>query len=542
MTIEEINERIRISEHDGEKLISNVRLIMGGIFVLSTTGVAAIRALQGDPWIPWRAHVVTGLLLAYAIYLFVYVRRTERLADGFKYVCTTIDMTLISAIIWVSCTYPELSPPLPFLSFRALFYPILIAAGSCRYSSRCAYFSGIYAAFTYLVVIVANRGVLDLPHTFELYGREIEVNFPLYYEAFRLFGMIIIGTVTGMSSSRRLKLFYAMLDSETALRREMDETNKAHLARTVEKNERLNGVVVESFDAMENISRHIDAMETKVQSQMKSARGASESADGIFEQTNSFREKVSAQTDSIEESSRSVERMVLNVGSIRATAQGTKGEAEALMKSSAAGQKALVELAGDLRRMEEQSANLHAANKAIADIAGQTNILAMNAAIEAARAGDAGKGFAVVAGEVRKLAELSVKESQTISAEILKMEKGMGQIGEASRATVDSMDGIFSGIRDMTASFAEMGRAVEEQVREGAGVLDALKTVQRTSREVQEGSGRIHERSAFIHGKMSEQEAISEELTQAAHAMRASERHVLQFLEKAKEMASLRQT
>ena len=77
MTIEEVKERIRVDEHGGEKIVSNVRLIMGIIFTVSTTGVAVIRSLGGAEWIPWRAHIVTSLLLFYSIFLFIYVRKKE---------------------------------------------------------------------------------------------------------------------------------------------------------------------------------------------------------------------------------------------------------------------------------------------------------------------------------------------------------------------------------------------------------------------------------------------------------------------------------
>jgi len=539
MTRIEVNERIRTDEHGGEKLISNVRLIMAVIFTASTTGVAAIRVMQGDEWIPWRAHIITGLLLVYAVYLFVYVRKANRLQDWFKYVCTFIDMTLLSAIIWVSCTYVEQSPPLPFLSFRALFYPILIMAGSCRYSPKCAYFSGIYAAIAYLIVIVANRHVLDLPHYFVYQGQQLEVSFPLYYEAFRLFGMIIVGTVTGLSCKRRLNLFYSMLDAEGSLRQEMEETNKRHLEQAVEKRDHLSDVCLGILGAVESVNKHIDAMEVKVKSQTDSARGASDSARGIFEQAASFREKVLSQKESIARSSKAVGQMVSNVASIRAIARGTKSTAENLMRSSETGRKMLSNLTGDLKRMEEQSAALQGANKAIVDIAGQTNILAMNAAIEAARAGDAGKGFAVVAGEVRKLAELSVKESETISTGIQKMEKGMEQIGAVSRSTVEAIEEIFLGIQNMASSFGEMDKAVEAHASEGSGVMDALQTVEQASAQVQEGSGLIHEGSVFINKEMGMQEKISAELTRAVGEMRASEQSVAKFLEEAREIASL---
>ncbi|MCL2175577.1 MAG: hypothetical protein FWB73_05990, partial [Treponema sp.] len=239
MNIEEINERIRADEHGGEKLISNIRLIMGVIFTVSTSGVAVIRSLGGAEWIPWRAHVVTSLLLFYAIFIFFYVRKKDKLPENLKYICSFIDMTLITAIIWIGCTYPLLSPPLPFLSFRALFYMILIGAGSFRYDPRCAYWSGYYASFTYIILIIANKNVLDIPHTFMLDGQQYDVAFPIYYEVFRIVGILITSTTTGLASKRRLNLFYSMIEKEEDLRSEIEETNKQHLAESDEKNKQL---------------------------------------------------------------------------------------------------------------------------------------------------------------------------------------------------------------------------------------------------------------------------------------------------------------
>jgi len=538
MTESEVNGRIMADEHGGEKLIGNVRLIMGVIFVVSTTGVALIRHAQGEPWIPWRAHISTAALLAYSVYLFVYVRRVERLRPMFKYVCTAIDMTLISAIIWIGCTYPRISPPLPFLSFRALFYPILIMAGSLRYSARCAYFSGIYAAVAYAVVVAANAPILGLPHRFALDGEIFEANFPVFYEAFRLFAIVITGTVTGIASKRRLSLFRSMIEAESSMRLEMDETNRIHLERSMDKNRRLAEVVVESVNAIGNIGRHIDEMETRVLSQTRSMGDASASARGIFAEADSFREKVRTQTESISQSSRAVEQMVRNVNAIRSIADGTRKTAETLMQSSESGHRMLERLAGDLRQVEERSAALLNANRTIAGIAGQTNILAMNAAIEAAHAGESGKGFAVVAGEVRKLAELSVKESSDISTEIKKMEQVIDQIGEVSRATVDSMGTIFSGIRDMGESFAEVDRAVEAHAAEGQQVLRELSVVRQTSREVQEGSGVIHEQGTVINREIDALGNVSREIAAAVQEMRELERDVELFLEKAGKIAS----
>ena len=539
MTATDINERIRIDEHGGEKLINNVRLIMGIIFTVSTTGIAIVRVMQGEEWIPWRAHIVTGLLLVYSIYLFIYVRKKAVLSGSFKYIVSIIDMTLITSIIWVSFTYPHLSPPLPFLSVRALFYSILIVAGSCRYSPRCAYISGYYAGITYMILVVANRHILSLPHTFILDGQVMDVSFPLYLEVLRVFGIIITATITGLASKRRLNLFHSMIESEIVLRNEMDITNKQHLAASVNKNKQLNEVVVESFDAIESIRKHIDDMESKIENQMLSIKDASGSARDIFGQVDSFQEKVHVQADSIERSSKAIEHMVSNVDSVRTIAIATRRTAETLMRSSDKGHKMLLNLTENIKQIEQQSAALLDANKIIAGIAGQTNILAMNAAIEAAHAGESGKGFAVVAGEVRKLAELSTKESEIISNAINNMEKVIEQISTVSQSTVDSMETIFSGVKDMSVSFSEVDRAVEVHAAEGTQVMNILETVRQTSKEVQEGSGVIHEKGTFIFKEMSALETISSEITKEVDEMRASEEHAAEFLEKAREIVSL---
>ncbi|MDR2730318.1 MAG: hypothetical protein LBB81_05405 [Treponema sp.] len=77
-------------------------------------------------------------------------------------------MAIISASIWVICTYLAIYPPILFLSLLALFYIMLILAGSFRYSIPCAVFSGIYAGLCYLIVIAVNRNTIDLPYYFIL--------------------------------------------------------------------------------------------------------------------------------------------------------------------------------------------------------------------------------------------------------------------------------------------------------------------------------------------------------------------------------------
>ena len=325
----------------------------------------------------------------------------------------------------------------------------------------------------------------------------------------------------------------ALIRIRDSLRKAIDELND-HLLKAVAIGKQLNMVIMESSESLGVINGSLDVMEHETWDQMASVARPSNAIEEIAGSIDSLNTAVYTQAAHIGESSAAIEQMVTNIGSIR-TVVGKVGKTTgALGKSSAAGHTMLTKLAEEVFRMHEQSATLQNANKTIADIAGQTNILAMNAAIEAAHAGESGKGFAVVAQEIRKLAELAGKESEGVSAEIKKLEQAIERIGGVSQETVAAMDTIFTTIKDLDGSFGVVNNAVDEQSTGGAQILAALKTIQDMTGQVREGTETIRRQSGSIHAEMEKLRRTSEEVTGRAHEVRIAGGSIASFLEKAK--------
>jgi methyl-accepting chemotaxis protein len=197
----------------------------------------------------------------------------------------------------------------------------------------------------------------------------------------------------------------------------------------------------------------------------------------------------------------------------------------------------LSQLTEELGHIAEQSVFLEQANDTLVNIAAQTNILAMNAAIEAAHAGEAGRGFAVVAGEVRKLAELSDKESASISNEIKKMRNGIAKIRGVSDETVNTMNGMFAEVTDIQGSFNHVNGAVEAQSINGAQVLEAVTVLKETTEQVRADSDNIQQESGVILKIVEDLQVISEEVNGSVLDVQRTSKGIATSLEVAEKIA-----
>ncbi|MDR0527926.1 MAG: methyl-accepting chemotaxis protein [Spirochaetaceae bacterium] len=281
-----------------------------------------------------------------------------------------------------------------------------------------------------------------------------------------------------------------------------------------------------SQDGFEKIIQNMEAVGNKTGTQQNAVRSTSEAVGRIAGAINSLKDAVEIQSRNIARSTDAIEEVVRTIDGVRNAAEDMRTMTSSLTGSTSEGRIMLKALADELRGLSAQSAILEEANTTLVKIAAQTNLLSMNAAIEAAHAGDAGKGFAVVADEVRVLAESSKHESVSISNEIKVMRESILRIQKVSEKTLAMMEIMFRGVADMDGSFGAMNEAIGIQTENGSRVFDALKMLREAAKQVYDGCNEISSESAVIQNDIKRLESVSREVFESTRNVQQTTREI----------------
>ena len=244
----------------------------------------------------------------------------------------------------------------------------------------------------------------------------------------------------------------------------------------------------ETASSINQISTNIDGVKQQVLTQAASVTETAATVEEIIRTIKQLSNNIEAQSASVAQSSSSIEQMVANITSISQTLNKSDTIVKELVSATGDGKATLVTSNAVTQKIAEESGSLMEASSVIQHIASQTNLLAMNAAIEAAHAGEAGKGFAVVADEIRKLAEDSAVQGKNITTTLKILSSEIEMLSASSK----TVEGKFNAIFTLAEQVKEMSDRLTEAMREQANgsneVLSAIKNINMVTTEVQAGS------------------------------------------------------
>ncbi|MDC7239621.1 MAG: methyl-accepting chemotaxis protein [Spirochaetales bacterium] len=262
--------------------------------------------------------------------------------------------------------------------------------------------------------------------------------------------------------------------------------------------EDLSANMEETAAAVHQIRTNVDSSRKQIDRQIRSVDETVSVVDGVVRNIQNLEDFIDRQADTLQEGSSAVEEMIAQIRTVSSSAEEAEGLMVHLDSSSRAGQEKLKNVDSMISSIALQSQKLESANTLIAGIAAQTNLLAMNAAIEAAHAGDAGRGFAVVADEIRKLAEQSRSQSAEVKETIREITSAFEIIVEESRATGLSFAEILSDMDAMSRFTAEIKSSMEEQVSGSSQVLQSLQDMRNSGADVKLASRKMSEENKRI--------------------------------------------
>ena len=279
--------------------------------------------------------------------------------------------------------------------------------------------------------------------------------------------------------------------------------------------------MTETASAVHEISANIEGVKQQTLTQAASVTETAATIEEIVRTIKQLSNSIETQAASVAQSSSSVEEMVANIASIGQTLGKTDDVIRNLTTATGDGKATLVTSNTVTQKIAEESGSLMEASSVIQHIASQTNLLAMNAAIEAAHAGEAGKGFAVVADEIRKLAEDSAMQGKTITTTLKTLSGEIETLSASSKTVEEKFNAIFTLAEQVKAMSDQLTESMREQENGSKEVLSAIKNINMVTVEVQAGSEEMLKGGEGVAQEMRKLDDLTRIITDSMNEMAA---------------------
>lgn len=311
----------------------------------------------------------------------------------------------------------------------------------------------------------------------------------------------------------------AQLRAKHAANNAVIETIDQTLAYLTEHGSALLETMHKTAGDADHITASINNLKQRLMNQAESVMKTDDTVNTIIEATHVLDSRITIQSETVENSSASIEAMITNVRDVTKMLEESNAliqNAHTLTVQGRAGSKNANDAAEEIAK---KSGDLLEAGEVIQNVASQTNLLAMNAAIEAAHAGESGKGFAVVADEIRKLAEESNMQGKKIAAVIKESLQIIQKLTEAEGVTEKTFGQVYELVDKVSGQESRILAAMQQQETVSKKIITAIADMKGITKDIKTKAAEMFSNGTHTAEEMKKLNALTANISEKMNEM-----------------------